>query len=258
MADRSPLAGPAGNSEAESAQREPTGAAGRPRAREAPPSRRRGRPRRADGPATTAEAILDAALESVRNHGMRGLALREVARRLGVSLPTVQKHFPTRNDLWRACVDRITTERLTELEALPAAVPGAGLTELLRRRLEEVPFTLGLTAAMWHDPEDGAQERLDYLAEKATPVIEHSQRQIEALTAAGVVRPVDAGVVTALVALGLGSLANADEALRRLFGIDLDDPAARERFVAAISDVLLNGLLVERQDRQRRWAPAAG
>ncbi len=195
----------------------------------------------------TREAIVATALESIRNHGLRGLALREVARRLAVSLPTIQHHFATRDELWRGCVDHLTAQRLPMLEALPSQVPGAGLAEILRAQLAQTTLAPGLTAAMWHDPEEGAEERLDYLEERARPLVELGRRRIQAGITNGTLRPVDPDVVTALIGLGMGSLANAPEAMRRLFGIDLDDEAARERLATALTDILLNGLLVERR-----------
>jgi AcrR family transcriptional regulator len=210
-------------------------------------SRRRGRPRRDQGPAVTREAIIAVALESVRNHGLGGLALREVARKLDVSLPSVQNHFRTLNDLWRGCVDQAVTERRQALDAIPGPVPngtpGAAITAVIRMQIEQAAGAPGLTMAMWNDPDDGADERLDYLTDRCEPIFTLARAQIEAAIAAGVLRPIDPSALIALLSLGLSSVANTQEGLRRLFGIDLDDAAQRDRFAAALADILLYGLL---------------
>jgi|SRR5581483_6635434 len=56
--------------------------------------------RRAEGAARTRQDIVTAALKL---HAQGVTALNAVAKEAGVSLPTLQKHFPTRDDLFRAC-----------------------------------------------------------------------------------------------------------------------------------------------------------
>lgn len=203
--------------------------------------RGRGRPRREDGPAVTREAIIATALAAIQDNGVAGLSLRDVARRLGVRLAAVQHHFATRDDLWRACVDRL----------LPSVLPGAGLPPdpgrtlrtHLRSQLERAAAYPGLTAAMWHDQEPGADRRQAYLLERCLPIVDAGRRQIEAAIEAGALRPVDPAILLALVSLGLSSLANAREPLAALFGIDLTDDRAHEAYVSGLTDILLNGLL---------------
>ena len=224
-------------------------------ASDAIPARRPGRPRRDEGPAVTREAIVAAALRAVQGNGSAGLALREVARRLGVSLPTVQRHFATRDDLWRACVDAALEGALTG--ALPheeqgedakagapeANRPGQGLERQIRFQLWRAATMPGFTAAMSNGSEPGSQERLDYLVERARPVLDRASALFDAAVESGRLRPADTQVVMALVALGLSSLASSREGLRRLFGIDLDDAGQREGFATSLTDILLYGLL---------------
>ncbi len=210
-----------------------------------PGTRRRGRPRRDQGPAVTREAIVEAGLQSLRNHGLPGLALREVARRLGVTLPTIQHHFPTRDDLWRACVDTVLERPQPPVRERPTEIPGAGLAEFLRWQIDQAALSPGITAAMWHDPEAGAEDRMRYLAERLAPRVQAGRRVLDMAVDTGTLRAVDPSAVLALVGVGVNSLVNAPEALRRLFGIDLADPEVRERFAAQLSDILLHGLLCE-------------
>lgn len=206
-------------------------------------SRGKGRPRRADGPAVTADAIVERALDVIQANGWSGLALREVARHLGVSLPAVQRHFATKDALWRACVDRLVADRLASRPTeSPDAPSKEGLLAAVRTQLELPGLQLGLTAAMLSDRSEGAEERLDYLCDAVRPALAQARARIERAQQAGVVRPLDTEVLLALLSIGLGSLATGGSALRRLFGIDLDDPAEKDRLAAALGDIILSGI----------------
>jgi AcrR family transcriptional regulator len=54
--------------------------------------------------AGASERILQAAVEAATVHGLSRLSVGDVARRAGVSRPTVYKHFPSRRDLIAAAV----------------------------------------------------------------------------------------------------------------------------------------------------------
>ena len=58
----------------------------------------------ADDPATT--AILDAAVVEFEQHGLRRVALDDVARRARVSRPTIYRRFAGRDELVAAVIDR--------------------------------------------------------------------------------------------------------------------------------------------------------
>jgi len=61
--------------------------------------------RRAENAARTQQAIVEAA---VKLHGQGIVALSAVAEEAGVSLPTVNKYFPTREALFTACTRHLT------------------------------------------------------------------------------------------------------------------------------------------------------
>ena len=205
--------------------------------------RRRGRPRRVDGPAVTAAAIVESGLEAIQSDGWSGMALRDLARRLGVSLPAVQRHFPTKDDLWRACVDRLVAERLERrAEEVTDAAPADQLIAALRAQIERPSLEPGLTAAMLSDRSEGADERLAYLYRAVRPALDDARSRFNRAIEAGVMRPVDTDVVVALLGIGVSSLANAGPALRHLFGIDLDQDGQRDRFARTVADLLMFGL----------------
>ena len=223
--------------------------AGRPQRSEDPGSSRRrpGRPQRSEGPAVTAEAILAAARTTLQRSGTAGLSLREVARRLGVSLPTVQRHFATKDDLWRACVDSVLADALRALpdsDEVGTSVPGEGLARYVRHVVARSRAVPSITAAVLNDAEPGGKERLDYLSEQARPLFARARAGLERAIATGVARPVDPGALMALLGLGLSSVASSGEGLKRLFGIDLDDEDQAEAFARDVADLVLHGFLV--------------
>ena len=205
-----------------------------------PGRRRPGRPRSADGPAVTRDAIVDTALRATAANGCQGLALRQVARELDVSLATVQRHFATKDELWRACVDTVMSQ--------PIDVDGADgleaeLHTYLLALIERATVSPAVTAAMWNDPEPGGDERIAYLVDKVRPRYDGYRDALEAAMTAGDIRNVEPGVVLALVGLGITSMASAPAPLRLLFGIDLDDQGQRDALASSLADVLLHGIL---------------
>jgi AcrR family transcriptional regulator len=208
-------------------------------------SRRPGRPNATEGPAVTRQAIIEAALRTLADSGYPGLSLRGLARSLGVSLATVQRHFATKDDLWRAAVDTAlplpTPAGTDEARSLrPGHGPGDELRETVQRALTRP----GITAAVWNDTTPGAAERLDHLTAQAGAVLQDGRDRLRAGIASGTLRAIDVDTLLALVGLGITSVASSGDGLRRLFGIDIDDPAERDRLADSITDILLNGILL--------------
>ena len=74
------------------------------------------------------EAILDAALVEFDRHGIRKVALDDVARRAGVSRTTIYRRFANRDDLVAAVMDRENARLFTDLaEELKNARPQSNI-----------------------------------------------------------------------------------------------------------------------------------
>jgi|SRR5665213_2422837 len=56
------------------------------------------------------EAIVDAAWELVRDEGLAGLSLRELAKRAGITTPTVYAYFDSKSTIYDAMFNRAATE----------------------------------------------------------------------------------------------------------------------------------------------------
>ncbi len=88
--------------------------------------------RRTRRPDARPEELIDAALEVFGERGFRGASLDEVARRAGVSKGTVYLYFASKDDLFRAVVERKIVVLLEEGEALLSRHEGPA-SDLLRR-----------------------------------------------------------------------------------------------------------------------------
>jgi AcrR family transcriptional regulator len=76
-----------------------------------------------------ADAILDVVLHLLEDGGDEGLQLRDVAKQARVSLSTVYKFFPSRDELVIAAVERWMAERV--YATLPALAPEQPLADRL-------------------------------------------------------------------------------------------------------------------------------
>lgn len=208
--------------------------------------RRVGRPRRTEGPAVTREQILAEAIHALTAQGVAGLSLREVARRLGVSLPTLQQHFPTKDVLYRGCIDEILSNvPVVANSGLADSKDNAPplLSNVIRFFIERTVGHPRATAALWNDDGPGCEDRLRYLYERAAPRADFARQNLKAGISVGVFRQIDPDVFIALVALGMSSIATAHYPLQRMFGMDLDREEDRARLVNALTDILLYGIV---------------
>jgi len=87
-----------------------------------PPPREDRRSRRRQ---ETIEEILDIAIDVMGEHGVNGLTLAEVARRLGVQPPSLYKYFPSIGAVYDALFKRAASQNLAVLrEAMAQGRPG--------------------------------------------------------------------------------------------------------------------------------------
>lgn len=108
-----------------------------------------GRPFAGDGP--TRRALLEAAARRYARHGPRKTTMEEVARAAGLSRATVYKHFPSKDALYRALLERATQEFLAELRSCIARPGGAReklreIVVIARRVYSRSPVLLGAAA----------------------------------------------------------------------------------------------------------------
>jgi AcrR family transcriptional regulator len=174
------------------------------------------------------ERVLEAA-KSVFSAGGADASLEAVARRAGVGIGTLYRHFPTREALYDA-VYRREVEQLGELadELKGDAAPVEALRKWLRANVEFVATKKGMAAA------------LALAAHKPSELMAFSYERLTKAVGALLERAVAAGELRADV--------SPEDLLRALIGMCLmHDQPGWQASVVRLLDVLVDGLHVKPQ-----------
>jgi AcrR family transcriptional regulator len=172
------------------------------------------------------ERVLEAA-KSVFSAGGADASLEAVARRAGVGIGTLYRHFPTREALYDA-VYRREVEQLGEFadELKSEAAPTEALRRWLRANVEFVATKKGMAAA------------LALAAHKPSELMAFSYERLTKAVGALLQRAVAAGELRADVA--------PEDLLRALIGMCLlHDQPGWQASVVRLLDVLVDGLRVK-------------
>ena len=206
-------------------------------------TRRRGRPSKAEGPVTSRPELLGVAARVIGRDGLAKSSMRGIAREAGVSLGTLQHHFSTKETLWKAVIDELIVPAEQQFHA--ASGPAELVAEIVRQRLASAVRSPGLAGRLLTDGSAEGEVVLDYLVDATRSGRAVSRQLLERAIEVGVLRRVDPDALLAVFGVALPALASSKNALHKLFDIDLDDDADRERLSLALSDILLHGLLPE-------------
>lgn len=116
------------------------------------------------------DALLQAALEVFQEHGVEA-PVRDIARRAGVGVGTLYRHFPHRSDLIVAIV-RKEVDACADLAPVLAAreTPFEALAAWLQRLVDMMATKRGL-AAVLHSGESAYQALPDYFHARLTPAM---------------------------------------------------------------------------------------
>jgi TetR/AcrR family transcriptional regulator len=206
------------------------------------PARRVGRPAQpTDVPSET--EILARGLAAFAELGYDGASVRELARRLGVSHNFINDRYGSKEQFWRAVIDRSLT---AQVEGLRAMLSVSGEDDLARLRNLVHAFHQSnvaepdLARIMQYEAIRGG-ERLEYVFQHyVVPVREAVAPLVKRLVGRGRVRPFPIDVmVYAVIAM---TSVNAEVPLVSLLGDTFAaDPSG---FATMLSDVLLDGLVI--------------
>src|SRR5438132_401223 len=106
------------------------------------------RPMRADAQRNYAR-LLDAASAAFVEHGADDVSLEEIARRAGVGIGTLYRHFPTRQALLEAVYrDQVESLRARAEQLAEAESPGDALAEWLRAMVKFSSTKRRMTSAL--------------------------------------------------------------------------------------------------------------
>lgn len=171
----------------------------------------------------TAARILDAAEELFAERGYRGASLRDVALRVGLRIPSLYNHFPSKDALYAAVLARgigPVVELLTALARAPEAErsdPRRVIGSVMQL-LAERP---NLPRLVLHETLGGGERLTPMLREWMAPTFTRAQALVEERGAGSRPEPEQAALlVLAMYHVVVGFFASAP-LYRELTGIDL-------------------------------------
>jgi TetR/AcrR family transcriptional regulator len=207
-----------------------------------PPARRVGRPAQpTDIPAES--EILARGLTAFAELGYDGASVRELARQLGVSHNFINDRYGSKEQFWRAVIDR---SLIAQVARLGAALNVPGEDELARLRNLVHAFHQAnvaepdLARILQYESIRGGQ-RLEYVFQRyLVPVRDAVAPLVQSLVAQGRVRPLPIDVmVYAVVAM---NSVHAEKPFVSLLGDSFGaDPGG---FARMLSDIVLDGLVI--------------
>jgi AcrR family transcriptional regulator len=211
------------------------------------PSRRR--PPRPYHHGDLRRALVAAALELVRSRGPEGFALREAARRVGVSQTAPYRHFPTKEALLAAVAEEGFRALRARLEAVAAASPGPDPLPRLRA-LGEASFEFYVADAarfrVMFGPAAARKDRHPALARAWESVNALLLDALVACQRAGEIRdgdPIEIGLTTAAMVHGLAGLVAEGQ-----LGDAASDRGAALEIYRRARAILFEGLRPTRRD----------
>jgi len=141
--------------------------------------------------------LLDAASAAFLEHGADDVSLEEIARRAGVGIGTLYRHFPTRQALLEAVYrDQVAALEARAQELLKAEPPGDALADWLRALMKFSSTKHSLTSALLAS----LGQDSDLLSSSSQVIRGAADALLARAQEAGVVRPdADSGDVIRLV-----------------------------------------------------------
>lgn len=214
-------------------------------------ARGRGRPASGSTDVLPTDAVLDASLVAFAERGFEGTSVREIARDLGVSHNLIPQRIGSKDDLWRAAVDRGFGELALALAAALAEVD-EGASDLERLRAMVVRFVEANAArpALLRIISREAVApgwRFDHLWDRyIDPVRLFGAELLGRLEAAGQVRTGSVSHIYFFMTHGAGGpLALPALADRFGSGVDPTDAEAVHRHALEATDLLFDGLVLK-------------
>jgi AcrR family transcriptional regulator len=215
-----------------------------------PPSRTSRRPPRAARKGEqTAERILDAAEALFAEHGFAGTTLRGVANVVGLRTPSLYNHFPSKESLYAAVLERGLRPVLETLVGIVGDYdPEAELSRQVSRLMEILSERPNLPLLVQHEVLTGGEHLSPLLREWIRPLLRRARDLVESSPAAPRWREDEiAHLVIALynVVIGYFTLAPV---YAELDGEDLLAPAALARQTRFLEH-FVESLLLDRNAR---------
>ena len=190
----------------------------------------------------TRERILDAALELFADVSYEGATTREIAARAGVSQPSLSYHFHSKDELWRAAVDRVFAKLAGGLQDRLEGLRGVDLVTTAKLVVRDF-ITFAAANPQLHriitQESKGEGERIDWLVDQhIRPLYEITTQMFERLIEEGAVPNIPAPHLYYLLTGAGPTIFVLAPECRRLAGFDPLAADAVETHADAVIDLL--------------------
>lgn len=192
--------------------------------------------------ADTRDRILAAALDLFADRSFAGATTREIARRAGVSQPSLAYHFRSKDELWRAAVDGLFARLNAALERRAEGL--RGVDEVTAAKLVVRDFiTFSAENPQLHriiTQESKAEgDRIDWLVDThVRPLYDSTTHLFARLSAAGAMPDVPPPFLYYILTGAGPTIFVLAPECRRLAGFDPLDPEAVATHADAVVDLL--------------------
>lgn len=190
----------------------------------------------------TRERLIEASIDVFSHHGFDGTSLSSIAERAGVTQPTLNYHFGTKEQLYRDVIHHCGSQWIAAIEV------GDDLRDLSQhdvlkvalRRLgrviveQKVETRLMMQASMHPDFEAEVEEAL-------RPGVDALTNLLEDLMASGYLRHVPPYVFISMFVDVLTTSAGMERVKSSVYGVDFSDQAFVTSQIDHLIDILLNG-----------------
>jgi AcrR family transcriptional regulator len=190
----------------------------------------------------TRQRILAAALDLFADRSYDGASTRDIARRAGVSQPSLNYHFRSKHELWCAAVDGLFAELDDALRARLDGLRGVDDVTSAELMIREF-ITFSATHPQLHriitqeSKTDG--ERVDWLVDRhVRPLYEMTAALFERLVAQGVLPDVPVPILYYILTGAGPTIFVLAPECRRLAGFDPLTPDAIETHADAVVSLL--------------------
>ncbi len=199
----------------------------------------------------TRQRLIEASIDVFSRQGFDGTSLSSIAEEAGVTQPTLNYHFGTKDQLYRDVISYCGTQWIAAVET------GDDLRDLSQldvlkvalRRLgrviagQKVMTRLMLQASMHPDFEAEVEKAL-------RPGVDALTTLIEDLTTTGYLRAVPPYVFISMFVDVLTTTAGVERVKSSVYEVDFSDPSVIDSQVDHLIDILLNGTLSAPADRE--------
>lgn len=190
----------------------------------------------------TRERILDAALELFADRSFDGASTREIAQRAGVSQPSLNYHFRTKQELWEAAVDGLFADFRKVMESRLDGLRGVDTrtrAELSVREFIDFSARRPQLHRIIMQESKSDSERMDWLVDRhVRPLYDRVVAMFEQLSSDGVVPRIPPPFLYYLLTGAAPTIFVLAPECERLAGFDPRSPEAIKTHADAVVGLL--------------------